>query len=49
MALTMKMTPTALEQEAVMDEDLKFVASVMDLRQLRRGAIGAEAEMETCG
>ena len=41
-ALAMKMTPTPLEQEAVMDEDLQFVASVMaarrgDLRQMRRG------------
>ena len=47
----MKMTPTPLEQEAVMDEDLQFVASVMaarrgDLRQLRRGAIGAVKELK---
>ena len=50
-ALAMKMTPTPLEQEAVMDEDLQFVASVMaarrgDLRQMRRGAVGAVKELK---
>ena len=32
-ALAMKMTPTPLEQEAVMDEDLQFLASVMAARR----------------